>query len=310
MKSDKTGGTTKTRSSKDIQASIKKKQLDAKDQNKKSNKNVWLEYLQVISVAFVLVFGFMRPFVVEAFKIPSASMEDTLLIGDRILVAKFMYGVTIPFVRTHKLDLGLEYQNDLDRGAISAGIRQEFENHGIVLSKNSGVSILRTGSRWLIGDADKTYVIRKKGNELKVYTNFHILNSNKPEVGDIFVFDPPEAAGKTQSFIKRIVGVSGDEIEVKDGNLYRNGAKIEGEDYTKRYLDNPQSPQYMPPIRVPEGHVFAMGDNRDRSSDSRVWGFVPMENIKGQAFLIYWSWDKDADWGHKIRVSRLGRVLK
>jgi len=210
----------------------------SKESGKSFTNSTWWEYIQVIVVAFVLVFGFMRPFVVEAFKIPSASMEDTLLIGDRILVAKFMYGIKIPF------------------------------------------------------------------------TSKHILDFNKPKIGDIFVFKPPPAAGRTQNFIKRIVGVPGDTIEVRDGNLYRNGALTENETYTKRYPNSPQSPQYMPKVTVPEEHVFAMGDNRDRSSDSRVWGYVPYDNIKGQAFLIYWSWDKDADLLHKIRIGRIGHILK
>ena len=175
------------------------------------------EYLQVFAVAFVLVFGFMRPFVVEAFRIPSGSMEDTLLVGDRILVAKFMYGVKIPF------------------------------------------------------------------------TKHRILDFHKPQVGDVFVFKPPPAAGKTQSFIKRLVGVPGDVIAVKDGELYRNGKKVLNETYVKRSPFSRASPQNMPPYRVPPGYVFAMGDNRDHSSDSRVWGPVPIENIKGRAFLKYWS---------------------
>ncbi len=207
-------------------------------QSKSFRDSTWWEYLQVIAVAFVLVFGFMRPFVVEAFKIPSASMEDTLLVGDRILVAKFMYGIKIPF------------------------------------------------------------------------TNLRILDIHKPKIGDIFVFKPPEAAGKTQNFIKRIVGLPGDIIEIKDGNLYRNGALDEGEDYIKRYPYSPQSPQYLPPVKVPPEHVFAMGDNRDRSSDSRVWGPVPYDNIKGRAFLIYWSWDRSASWLRKIRFNRIGHILR
>jgi signal peptidase I len=201
-------------------------------------KSTWWEYIQVIAVAFILVFGFMRPFVVEAFKIPSASMEDTLKIGDRILVAKFIYGIRIPF------------------------------------------------------------------------TKIHILDFHKPAVGDIFVFKPPPAAGKTQNFIKRIVGVPGDVIQVKGGNLYRNGMAVVGENYVKRHPFSPNSPQNFGPFTVLPGYVFAMGDNRDRSSDSRVWGPVPMENIKGQAFLIYWSWDRDGSWLHKIRLSRIGRRVK
>jgi len=154
--------------------------------------STWWEYIQVIAVAFVLVFGFMRPFVVEAFKIPSGSMEDTLLIGDRILVAKFIYGIKVPF------------------------------------------------------------------------TKVHILDFHEPEVGDIFVFKPPPAAGRTQNFIKRIVGVPGDILEVRNGDLYRNGMAVAGEDYVKRHPYSPRSPQNFGPIKVPPEHVFAMGDNRDK----------------------------------------------
>jgi len=215
--------------------------MRTEDKGKKSksfrNSTLW-EYIQVFAVAFFLVFGFMRPFVVEAFKIPSASMQDTLLIGDRILVAKFIYGIKVPF------------------------------------------------------------------------TKMHILDFHKPEVGDIFVFKPPPAAGKTQNFIKRIVGLPGDVIEIRNGELYRNGKAVVGEDYVKRSPFSRMSPQNMRPFKIPPGHVFAMGDNRDHSSDSRVWGPVPIENIKGQAFLTYWSWDREADWLHKIRIKRIGHVVK
>jgi signal peptidase I len=199
--------------------------------------SAWWEYIKTIALAFVLVFGFMRPFVVEAFKIPSGSMEDTLLEGDRILVAKFIYGIKLPF------------------------------------------------------------------------TESHILDFHKPEVGDVFVFKPPPGAGR-HNLVKRIVGVPGDIIEVRNGNLYRNGEAVVGEDYVKRYDLSPLRRQDFGPVRVPPGHVFAMGDNRDLSKDSRAWGFVSFENIMGQTFLIYWSWDGDGDWFHKLRFSRIGRRVK
>jgi len=195
--------------------------------------STWWVYILVIAIVFVLVF--LRLFVVAAFKMPSKSMEDTLLMGDRILVAKFAYGIRVPF------------------------------------------------------------------------TKLRILDFHKPEVGDIFIFKPPPAAGKTQNFIKRIVGVPGDIVEIRSGNLYRNGIAVADEDYVKRYPYSPQSPQDFGPVEVPPGHVFAMGDNRDQSSDSRIWGPVPIENIKGQAFLIYWSWDRDRD---EVRFKRIGRRVK
>lgn len=281
------------------------------------SKSVVWEYIQVIAVAFALVFGFMRPFVVEAFKIPSASMEDTLLIGDRILVAKFIYGITVPFVKVPRCSIGVEFKDDLDNKTISKGLREEFRNKGLSLSQNSAVSIQEMGNKWLITDNKNAYTVMRKKNKLRVYTKLRFLDIHKPEVGDIFVFKPPPRAGKTQNFIKRIVGVPGDTIEIRNGNLYRNGMAVVGEEYVKRHRFSPYSPQRLGPYVVPPGHVFAMGDNRDRSSDSRVWGPVPFENIKGQAFLIYWSWNKnsrlsnpDHPWLHKIRFSRIGSRVK
>ncbi len=198
-------------------------------------ESVWWEYIKTIVIAFVLVFGFMRPFVVEAYHIPSGSMEDTLLVGDRILVSKFIYGVKVPF------------------------------------------------------------------------TDKHVLKFHEPEIGDVFVFDPPSGAGD-EKLVKRIVGLPGDVMEVREGEFYRNGKTVE-EDYVKRHLLK-LSLQNFRPVEVPPGHVFAMGDNRDLSRDSRAWGFVPFGNIKGQTFLTYWSWDANADWLHKIRFSRIGRRVK
>lgn len=236
---------------------------------------IW-EYTQVIVVALILVFGFIRPFVVEAFKIPSGSMEDTLLIGDRILVCKFIYGLKIP------------------------------------------------------------------GTDIKVF-DFH-----KPARGDVFVFIPPH--DRERNFIKRIVAVAGDTVHTKGKTLYVNGKPIDDSGYAKhvtfhshfrRGSDFPpfRQPAYLPddeafsdytltasqfrrkfpagkPFTVPEGMVFAMGDNRDQSSDSRTWGPVDTEDIKGQAFMIYWSfapqptklWEVWKLVGN-VRFERIGKLI-
>jgi signal peptidase I len=157
-----------------------------------------VEFLVILAVAFVLVFGFVRPFVLEAFRIPSESMVPTLLVGDRVFVNKFIYRFT------------------------------------------------------------------------------------EPERGDVVVFE--SVNGREEDLIKRVVGVAGDEVEVRNGTLLVNGEARE-EPYLNRNL--PFNDSYGP-SEVPEGHVFVMGDNRANSADSRVFGPLPIENIEGEAFVRFW----------------------
>ena len=194
-------------------------------------QKVLLEYLEALAVALILAFV-IRTFVVQAFKIPSGSMLDTLLIGDHLLVNKFLYGTRIPF--TDKVIMPLE----------------------------------------------------------------------DPKQGDVIVFEFPEDTSK--DFIKRIIGVPGDVVEMKDKALYRNGEKLV-EPYIKH--TDPGSQQRRDnfgPITVPAGKYFVLGDNRDESYDSRFWGFVDKEKIRGKAWVIYWSWDGPAE----IRFDRIGRMVK
>lgn len=169
--------------------------------SKKSGGGV-LEFLIILLVSFVLVFGFVRPFVVEAFWIPSASMVPTLKYGDRVLVNKFIYRFT------------------------------------------------------------------------------------EPQRGDIIVFKSVEGDG--QDLIKRVVGVPGDEIAVRGGTLFVNGEPQKEPYVNKKYPDK----SFYAPTTVPKDHVFAMGDNRANSQDSRVFGPVPEKNIEGEAFLRFWPPDR------------------
>jgi signal peptidase I len=190
-------------------------------------KKIRWKYILLIA-ALVFILACLRLFVVAFYKVPSASMEDTLTMGDRVLVARFIYGMQLPF------------------------------------------------------------------------TDRYILRFHKPAVGDVVVFRPPPRAGRTQLFIKRIVGVSGDTIEIRNGDLYRNGVAVMDEDYIKRSPSSRMSTQSLRPFKIPPGHVFVMGDNRDHSSDSRAWGPIPVENIKGQVSFIYSSQD----------TKRIGRRIK
>lgn len=194
------------------------------------------ENVEAILVAIVLAL-FIRTFVVQAFKIPSGSMKDTLLIGDHILVNKFIYGVKAPFIQ-----------------------------------------------KTIVPIAD-------------------------PKRGDIIVFEFPEDPDK--DFIKRVVAVAGDTVSVRDKQVYVNGKRIE-DDFAK-HTDPHLIPGAMQPrdnfgpVTVPDDSLFVMGDNRDHSYDSRFWGFVDLEAVKGKAFIIYWSWDRDS---FGVRWGRIGQLLR
>lgn len=127
----------------------------------------------------------------------------------------------------------------------------------------------------------------------------------EPQHDDIVVFVYPEDRDK--DFIKRVVGIPGDRIEVRHKVLYRNGEPVDEPFASRTEPEGPGPRDNFGPVIVPEGKVFVMGDNRDHSFDSRFWGFVPYEDIKGKAFLIYWSWDGEDSW---VRWSRIGRIVR
>ncbi len=194
------------------------------------------EYGEAIVVAVVLALV-IRAFVVQAFTIPSGSMMDTLLIGDYILVNKFLYGAELP------------------------------------------------------------------------YTDTHLPGLRDPARGDIVVFKYPQ--DESRDFIKRIVAVGGETVQVRDNRVFINGRPIE-EPYVRPGSIPAVSSGHCgylyacEPTVVPPGAYFVMGDNRDNSQDSRYWGFVKREKIRGKAFLIYWSWNGDRHW---LRWTRLGHWL-
>lgn len=152
---------------------------------------------------------------------------------------------------------------------------------------------------------------------------YKLVGLGSPKRGDVVVFRYPN--DPSVDFIKRVIGVPGDKIDYHDKQLWINGKKMElkdrhpyhGDDNLDEltellgkvthhillkkdvdYLAQPQ--EYI----VPKGKYFVMGDNRDNSNDSRFWGFVPDANLKGRAFLIWWSWNGGLQW------SRIGTIIK
>jgi signal peptidase I len=222
----------------------------------------WIEYPKSFFPVILIVF-LLRSFVVEPFRIPSGSMIPTLLVGDFILVNKFAYGIRLPVINRKVIDVGT------------------------------------------------------------------------PQRGDVMVFRYPE--DPSLDYIKRVVGLPGDKVTYVGKRLSINGVelplKADGEylhkermTYSRRFLertgdhahailvedDAPASVPFVKqfPVRenctynsegvsctVPPGHYFLMGDNRDNSSDSRVWGFVPDANIVGKAFFIWFNFSEPSRFG-------------
>jgi signal peptidase I len=141
-----------------------------------------------------------------------------------------------------------------------------------------------------------------------------MLALRDPQRGDIIVFEFPldrdKSYFKRRDFIKRVIGLPGDRIEVRNKQVLVNGEPYRLPQEVHKEADivpgHLQPRDFMGPVEVPADHYFVMGDNRDRSFDSRFWGFVPKNTIKGLAFIKYWSWDGERNWP---RWSRIGRLI-
>ena len=225
------------------------------------------EYAEAIVIAVILAL-LIRAFVVQAFKIPSGSMLDTLLIGDHILVNKFIYGVRFPFA-----DSRFMIFNQPRRGDI------------IVFSF-------------------------PKNKENPECTS--LFNNISGRVANVFSTGNPFYLFKDdcRDFIKRVVGVGGDRIEVKDKVVYINDVPLDEPYAIHKDLLVENSPRdNFGPFIVPHRSFFMMGDNRDQSYDSRFWGVVDMDEIKGKAFIMYWSWNGNGSFLDLIRWDRIGKLL-
>ncbi len=187
------------------------------------HKSTIREYFESIVIAVILAL-FVRTWVVQAFKIPTGSMENNLLIGDHLLVNKFVFGPTA---------------SSVERA---------------------------------------------------------LLPVREPRRGDVVVFKYPDEPER--DFIKRVIGLPGETLELRSKKVYINGQALD-EPYV-HFLEPASDAQEVTsfdvrerygPVRVPEGQYFVMGDNRDNSQDSRYWGFLPRHYIKGRALMIYWSYE-------------------
>ena len=193
-------------------------------------KSTLREYFESIVIAVILAL-FVRTFVVQAFKIPTGSMENNLLIGDHLLVNKFVFGPS---------------ESGVERTLLPVGTVKRL---------------------------------------------------------DIVVFKYPEAPER--DFIKRVIGLPGDTVELREKKVYINGKALD-ESYV-HFLEQPghrseafevtsyDVRERYGPVTVPPDQYFVMGDNRDNSQDSRYWGFLPRHYVKGKALLIYWSYDAGSD---------------
>ena len=135
-----------------------------------------------------------------------------------------------------------------------------------------------------------------------------LLPINNPRREDIVVFIYP--MDRSKDFIKRVVGIAGDTIEIRNKKIYLNGSLYNdghGVYTDRRFFPASIEPRdNFGPVTVPAEHIFVMGDNRDQSYDSRFWGFVDLKDVLGKAFIIYWSWNKN---NKDVRWSRIGSIL-
>lgn len=150
-----------------------------------------------------------------------------------------------------------------------------------------------------------------------------IFDLSDPDRGDVIVFRYPEE--RDTDYIKRVIGVSGDKIEIQDKVVYVNGKQMDDQHAhfsseevlarTSKQLNifkrGPNKDNFGP-ILVPDGKLFVMGDNRDNSYDSRFWGYVDEDEVRGKAFMIYWSWEMKGSFMQRltsIRFSRIGDII-
>ena len=228
------------------------------------------EYVEALLVAVMLAL-IIRAFVVQAFKIPTGSMLETLQIGDQLLVSKFHYGLRMPFTDTVLVNVYEPARGDI--------VVFEYPFDEKLDASRPNLKDVDFVKR-IVGTPGDTVEIRAK----QVYVNGEPVTGAYVQHTREDIEESPLPEGHP-------------EISVDPKTYFDHCEDVSTECRSKR--------DWMPKITVPEGKYFCMGDNRDESFDSRFWGFVDRSAIKGKALVIYWSWTGPSN----VRWERIGRML-
>jgi signal peptidase I len=243
----------------------------------KSGEPMLVEYARSFFPIFFIVL-ILRSFIVEPFRIPSASMMPTLLIGDFILVNKYEYGIRLPVLNSRIVENEHPRRGDII-------VFRYPEDPSIPYIKR---------------------VIGVPGDKLEYRDKILYINNHPMDQEIIGTYDT-ESTG-TVSWLQENLGTVNHEILI---NPYVISTSILLEGNKCSFHAAPEDGQVV--ITVPEGSYFAMGDNRDNSRDSRCWGFVPEENLIGKAFFIWMNWRFDGIWNLPswgMKFNRIGTIIR
>jgi signal peptidase I len=280
-----------------------------------------MSFLKILFITLLIVL-FLKTFVIEAYRIPSGSMENTLLVGDFLFVNKFVYGLRTPrYVPLTNLaipSIAFPAFKQVRRGDV---IVFEFPGDREKLSDPESVNYVKR-CIGLPGDtirmlAERVFV---NGRELLLPPHAKVIEGGYGmgwrEETDLF---PPGSKFTLDNYGPLVVPKRGDRIELNSGTFERWKSLIEKEGHSAEVtrdgtvlIDGAPAANYS----IERNYYFVLGDNRDNSLDSRYWGFVPDGNLIGEALIIYWSWDTELagnglwDRFKMIRWKRIGSLIR
>lgn len=294
-----------------------------KEENKtkqKRKKSKGIEYINALLFAVIIAI-FLKLFFIEAYRIPTGSMENTLLVGDFLLVNKFVYGTTtprsIPFTDIRIPFFRFPSLKELHRGDV---VIFDFPGNRDEVQSAEVVNYIKR----LIGEPGDTIQIKDKIVTVNrvIFPNpqYAILDhvTLNPNMTDPRTF-PKGMGWNEDNYGPLVVPKKGDVIKITSENFERWKMFIMREGHNPKILvdnkisiDEIQTDEY----KVEKDYYFMMGDNRNNSLDSRFWGFMPKENIVGEALIIYWSWDPSIPFSEfgklvsTIKWDRVGKIIK